>query len=309
MKRFDIVVWNYQRLELFFRNFNKIRNYDPARDRITIVSSSPSTTEMDQVKEFGRSHGVAGRYLPRANRGIDQLARVEYFTGRIGDLEENLSHTYIFQMQDHYLDTETELSRAGPDYGFRIKEDVVPDGIVFDLDRMERLAGQHDLKGFFCDRDSSLFSVGKDTYIAPNGGNFVIRTDAISDESVQRACRRLGRSCDSRWDWAVYAELMWGVIFFQEGERFYDLKRERLFETWDDETFSRSYEPVFHRLRRYYEGSSRAKALARRGLWRMRHPPERLRRTLRARLPGPAFRGLRAIRDALVSRSRDPLSG
>jgi hypothetical protein len=307
-KRFDIVVWNYDRLELFFRNFTKIRNYDPTRDRITVVSSSRSTAEMGKVKEFESSHGVAVRYLPRANRGIDQLARVEYFTGALGDFEENLSHAYIFQMQDHYLDTESDASRAGAEYGFKIKEDVVPNDIVFDLERMEQLGAEYDLKGFFCDRDSSLFSLATGTYIAPNGGNFVIRTDAIRDESVQRACRQLAWSCDNRWDWAVYAELMWGVIFFQEGERFYDLKREKLFETWSDETFSRSYEPVFHRLTRYYEGSSRATTLARKGMWWMRHPPERLRRMLRAGLPAPAYRSLRALRDALVSRSRNPLA-
>jgi hypothetical protein len=290
MNRFDIVVWNYDRLELFFRNFHKIRNFDPVRDRITIVSTSPSMAESHRVEAFEREHKVEMRYLPRRNYGIDQLGRAEYFTGRVGDLDENLSHAYILQMQDHYLDLTSDASRSGPELGFKIKEDVVPDDFAFDLDRMEQLGATHDLKGFFCDRaDPWLFSLAASNYIAPNGGNFTIRTAAVRDEPVQRACRDLMRSCDNRWDWAVYAEFMWGVIFFQEGERFYDLKRDRLFEKWNEEAFSRSYEPIFHRLKRFYDRP----ALVRAVLWRLQDPRTTATTILRFALCDSAYGRLR----------------
>src|SRR5262245_34090324 len=105
MRRFDIVVWNYERVESFLRNFSKIHNYDSARDRITIVSASPSAEEIQRVREFESDHRIEVRYLTRENRGIDQLARAQYLSGTIGSLGANLSHAYIFQMQDHYLDT------------------------------------------------------------------------------------------------------------------------------------------------------------------------------------------------------------
>jgi len=261
--RFDIVVWNFERVELFLDNFTRIRNFDPRRDRLTIVSASPSAAEDRRIRLFEDEHQLRVRFLTRRNRGIDQLARAEYFTGTVGDLQDNLSHTYIFQMQDHYLDTSTDSSRWGPELRFETKGDVVPDGASFDLDRMEWLAVEHDLKGFFCDRDDPCFiALEGRRYVAPNGGNFAIRSDAVRDPSAQDACRRLMRSCDDTYTWALYAEFMWGLTFFPEGERFYDLKRERLFEAWDLENFQ-DFPLDFHRLKTYYERPALARALIR----------------------------------------------
>ena len=237
-RRFDVVVLNYKRLRSFLGNFHRIRAFDPSRDRITVLSCSPSVAESEDVREFERSHGLSVRYLTRENRGIDQLARAEYFTGAVGSLEENLAYAYICQMQDHYLDPEDPGSRWGPELGYGTKGDVVPDGIVFDLDAMELLAREHDLAGFFCDRnDPSFISIEGRRSVAPSGGNFVIRTDLVAAADAQTACRRLIDVCDDTYAWAVYAEFKWGPIYFGEGRRFYDLKRERVFERWDPEEF------------------------------------------------------------------------
>ena len=237
-RRFDVVVLNYKRLRSFLGNFHRIRAFDPSRDRITVLSCSPSAAEDEDVREFERRHDLSVRYLTRENRGIDQLARAEYFTGAVGSLDENLAYTYIFQMQDHYLDAEDPGSRWGPELGYGTKGDVVPDGVVFDLDAMEQLAREHDLAGFFCDRNNPSFisNEGRRS-VAPSGGNFVIRTDLVAEADAQLACRRLVDVCDDTYAWAVYAEFKWGPIFFREGRRFYDLKRERLFERWGPEEF------------------------------------------------------------------------
>jgi hypothetical protein len=265
MGRFDIVVWNFERLESFFANFDKVRNYDPSRDRITIVSSSPSLSETQLIRRFEDHHQLAVRYLTRSNRGMDQLARAEYFTGTVGSMDKNLSHAYIFQMQDHYLDTTSEVSNWGPAHDFEIKPDVIPDGALFDLDRMENLAVRYDLQGFFCDRrDPPFFSLAGRNYIAPTGANFVIRSEAVRDESVQQACRQLIRSCEHRYIWCQYAEFSWGFLFFQEGQRFYDLKRERLFEAWDETDFG--FDPTgndFPRLMKYYSHAPQVRHMIR----------------------------------------------
>jgi hypothetical protein len=251
-RRFDIVVLTYERLRSFLGNFYRIRAFDPARDRITIVSCSPSAAEAEEVREFEREHGVSVRYLTRENRGIDQLARAEYFTGAVGSLEENLAYDYIFQMQDHYLDPIDPGSRWGPELGFGTKGDVVPDGVVFDLDAMEDVAGEYDLAGFFCDRnDPSFMSIGEQRYVAPSGGNFVIRTDLVAEPDVRSACRRLIDVCDDTYTWAVYAEFAWGPIFFREGRRFYDLKRQRLFERWEPEDFYHPPDDIAKLIRRF----------------------------------------------------------
>jgi hypothetical protein len=262
-RRFDVVVLTYNRLYSFLGNFNRIHAFDPTRDRITIVSCSPSAAEAEEVRKFERERGLSVRYLTRENRGIDQLARAEYFTGVVGNLEQNLSYAYIFQMQDHYLDPEDPGSRWGPGLDFRMKGDVVPEGVVFDLDAMEDLAREHNVAGFFCDRnDPSFISLEGRRYVAPNGGNFVIRTDLVAEPDVQAACRRLIDVCDDTYAWAVYVEFSWGPIFFQEGRRFYDLKRKRLFERWESEDFYHPPDDV-PKLKRRFEGPPVRRAVIR----------------------------------------------
>jgi hypothetical protein len=262
-RRFDIVVLNYRRLRSFLGNFHRIRAFAPSRDRITVLSCSPSTAEADLVRDFERRHGLSVRYLTRENRGIDQLARAEYFTGAAGSLEENLAYAYIFHMQDHYLDPEDSGSRWGPELGFGTKGDVVPDGVVFDLDAMEQLAQEHNLAGFFCDRnDPSFISIEGRRYVAPSGGNFAIRTDLVAEPDAQTACRSVIDACDDTYAWAVYAEFNWGPIFFREGRRFYDLKRERLFERWAPDDFYHPPDDI-PKLKRRFEGPPVRRAVMR----------------------------------------------
>lgn len=234
-RRFDICVWNYKRLDLFLDNWERIQNFRPDRDRLTVGSCSPSDEETALIRAFEERTGVAVRYLLRENRGIDQLARCDYFTGRVGSFEDNLSYAFIFQMQEHYLDTESSASRW--EHG-SLKSDTVPDGQVFDLDEMERLAVEHDLHGFFADRANPCHvELDGKRYIAPCGGNYTIRTDLIALPEAQEAFHHLIRTCDDTYSWAVYAEFKWGPIFFHEGRRFWDLKRDRLYDRFPRDEF------------------------------------------------------------------------
>lgn len=238
MSRFDVVVLNHERLQLFLRNFERIRNFRPERDRVTVISCSPSPQETELVRAFEAEHGFEVRYLTRENRGIDQLARAEYFAGAVGSLEENLRHRFIFQFQEHYLDTQDPSSRWGEEESFRVKGDVVPDDVVFDFDEMERLADEHDLDGFFADRNNPCFmELDGSRYVAPCGGNFTIATRLVGTPEVQEAVRTVIRTCDDSYRWALYAEFMWGPVFFHEGRRFYDLKRNRQYTEWERDEF------------------------------------------------------------------------
>jgi hypothetical protein len=248
-RRFDLCVWNYKRLDLFLDNFERIENFDAERDRITVASCSPSAEESERIRAFERSSGLQVRYLTRENRGIDQLARCDYFTGRVGSIEDNLSYAYIFQMQEHYLDTESTASRWEDG---SLKSDTVPDGQVFDLDRMERLAAEHDLHGFFADRANPCYvEVEGKRYVAPCGGNYAVRTDLVARPEAQEAFEHLIRTCDDSYSWAVYAEFKWGPIFFHEGRRFWDLKRDRLYDRWSRDEFYVAPDDYPALMRRY----------------------------------------------------------
>jgi hypothetical protein len=305
--RFDIVVFNFRRLELFTNNFDRIRNFDRLRDRVTIVSASPSPAEADHIERFEEQQRLKVRYLTRHNRGYAELARAEYFTGVVGSLEQNLSHEYLFQMQDHYLDTESAASRYSPEvgerlrratgnleYDFSVKEDVVPDDAVFDLSKIEHLAHAYDVKAFFYDRaNPCFFSFGEERFVSPCGANFVIRSRDVDDETVQKACRDLIRSCDGTYDWSLYAESVWGMTFFQEGGRYYDLKRNRLFRTWNRDDFYLAAVD-YAGLKRFYERPAPIRALIR----AYRQPRWAASTVLRRALPAKAYRGLRdAYRD------------
>jgi hypothetical protein len=252
MPRFDVVVLNHKRLELFLRNFERIRNFRPECDRVTVISCSPSPQETELIRAFEAEHGFEVRYLTRENRGIDQLARAEYFAGEVGSLEENLRHRFIFQCQEHYLDTEDPSSRWGEEEGFRVKGDVVPDDVIFDFDVMEGLADEHDLDGFFADRNNPCFiELDGSRYIAPGGGNFTIATRVLGAPAVQEAVRTVIRTCDDSYTWALYAEYMWGVVFFHEGRRFCDLKRNRIYAEWDRDEFYIGPEDYAALMRRF----------------------------------------------------------
>ena len=106
----------------------------------------------------------------------------------------------------------------GAELGFVMKGDVVPAGIIFDLDSMETLAWEHDLAGFFCDRnDPSVVSIEDLRYVAPSGGNFVIRTDLVAVADAQAMCRRLIDVCDDTYAWAVYTEFQLGADLLPRG--------------------------------------------------------------------------------------------
>src|SRR5262245_1456037 len=101
MKRFNIVVLNYKRLDAFINNFHKLTNLSKNLDRITVLSASPSDEEQLALERLQKNTGIQVKYIPRNNFGIDQYARVEYFTGKLESLSELYDFEYIFQFQDH----------------------------------------------------------------------------------------------------------------------------------------------------------------------------------------------------------------
>lgn len=93
--------------------------------------------------------------------------------------------------------------------------------------------------------------IGSRRYISPNGGNFIVRSSEIRDSLVYSLCQSLRRVCDESYAWAVYVEFMWGAAFFEEGQKFYDIKRDRIFSTWDRDLFYISPDK-FPTLHAYY---------------------------------------------------------
>ena len=251
--RFDIVVFNYQKLGSFFTNFRKIINFDMERDRITVVSCSPDVSEQIAIEEYVRQ-GYKVRYLTRQNFGMAEYARLEYFSRycKYNDFD----YTFTFQMQDHYLDMESPFSRWGEELDFRVKGDVIPDGTVFDLDMLEQLFIEERIDCVYCDRNNPCyFEFAGERFIAPNGANFIFRTALLADEQLQVIISELMLTCDNTYDWAVFMEFVYGILFFQEGKYIFDLKRNQTITSYDINQFNIAPCNFSYQYNKYTQGN------------------------------------------------------
>ena len=124
-------------------------------------------------------------------------------------------------MQDHYLDLKNPCSKWGGDFNYSIKGDVCPDNVTFDLNEIENLFESNLLSTLYADRGKPMkFAVGNRMFIAPDGGNFFLRTSLILP--LRTKFRLLSKTCDGSYDWALFMEYYWGELFFEEGSKSYD---------------------------------------------------------------------------------------
>ncbi len=253
MWRFDVVVVNYKRLDAFFANWDRIQHFDPGCDRLTIVSCSPSAEEQARIAAFEDARKVPVRYLVRRNYGADSGARLDYFTGSTGTLEQNLDAEWTMQMQEHYLAPADSSARWGPEFGGRVKGDIVPDHVRFDLDHLYRRAADENLDGMFADRlGPHRIVLGDRTYLSPNGANFIIATRHLRSPTAQEYFRQLLIRGDGSKRWGVYVEYALGRVCFPEGRRVLDIATGRVWDRWPADQFGQA-NPEYRRLTRLYE--------------------------------------------------------
>ena len=118
-------------------------------------------------------------------------------------------------MQEHYLDTTSDYSKWGKELDYKIKGDVVPESIFFDLDEIEKILEVTGANLLFCDRNNPCFFVTNGTkYIAPNGGNFLLRS-SILKENIHKI-RFLKSTFENTYSWAVFCEYFGGGNIFSK---------------------------------------------------------------------------------------------
>ena len=233
MFRFDVVILNYNRLYCFFNNFGRICGFDKDRDRITCVTSSASKEEKQFFYDFCKTNCIKNyRYIAHRNFGMAEKARLDFFSGKTGGVD-NFNSEYVFQMQEHYLAIDDPCSIWGADYNYAVKGDVVPDNVLFDLDEIEKLFKNHNLSTLYADRGKPMvYAIGNKWFIAPNGGNFIVRTELLP--SLKKIFMRLRATCDGTYHWALFMEYFWGELFFEEGSKTYDYEHRQLFSNYRD---------------------------------------------------------------------------
>ena len=234
--RFDILILNFQRIGLFFDNFHKLKNFDPARDRIVVLDCSQNIErEQGIVEAFARERGwvVGGPelvFVPRTNWGIDQGGRVDYL-GAL--LQDPAPAPYIWQFQEHYLDNTSDYSRCPPSSGAlagTVKEDVIPDGAVLDLDLSERAFADPEVSVVFASRNGVGVFRHTDgrSWFYSDGANLGFRTSAARSAFSQSLLDDYRIVFDGSYRWALFIEFEFGNRL--SNGAWFDLMRERTFE-------------------------------------------------------------------------------
>src|SRR5580700_1621269 len=106
MKRFDIVVANFKKIEYFYENFSKLRHFDPQNDRIIVLDCSPTRGEqLSKLAKFCQTAGLTKSllFIARKNWLFNHGAQLDYINYLNSLVIERPQLCYF--MQEHYLDT------------------------------------------------------------------------------------------------------------------------------------------------------------------------------------------------------------
>ena len=215
MLRFHIVVFNYERISSFLDNFDKLRNFDPRRDRLIVLDCSDNRqSEMRKVVAFAKQRGwTLGQeveVVTRRNWGIDQGARVDY----VSSLRNSGSQPqFIWQFQEHYLDLDSAWSFWSndlPGIGGQLKGDVIPDDFEIDLDVCERIyLDNPSVAVIYADREKvGVFTRedGGESFYA-DGANFSVRTTDFIQAFPPDILDSYKALYDGSYEWSLFMEL------------------------------------------------------------------------------------------------------
>jgi len=285
--RFDIVVFNFERIISFLENFHRIKNFRPGEDRLLILDCSVNfRAEREKVIEFANSRGWSVgkeiQFVRRRNWGIDQGGRVDYLAGltRATDLPQ-----YIWQFQEHYLDLYSDWSKwpaISGEVSGRLKEDTIPDNFFLDLDLCERIYEEDpSVAVLYADRAKlGVFrhADGKETFFA-DGANFSVRTRSAAEAFPENVVDAYQAIYDGTYEWALFMELDLCARLTGEDRLWHDLVTHQQFDSVaalkarEDEsgtTLHQSSEPFYGDLFAKYEARLIA-VLSERQSWRKIH--------------------------------------
>jgi hypothetical protein len=264
--RFHVVVVNFERIASFLDNAGKLQNFRPDRDRLIVLDCSINHAAQKQaVEEFARKRGWTARVAQRKNWGIDQGARVDYFTAlrKMKDPPK-----FIWQFQEHYLDLESPWSiwpSDMPKIGGQLKEDTIPDGLQIDLDRCERVYEENpEVSVLYADRAKlGIFTHddGNEWFYA-DGANFSVRSADVLDVFPPDVLSTYKSIYDGSYNWTLFMEMdicrrltrpgtQWYDLV--TGEHFADPQELRRVETEKQVSLHQDAEPFYSSLYRTYE--------------------------------------------------------
>jgi hypothetical protein len=225
--RFHVVVLNFERIASFLDNADKIQNFRPDRDRLIVLDCSINhAAQKHAVTEFAKQRGWTALVLQRKNWGIDQGARVDYFTAL-----RKMKHPpkFIWQFQEHYLDLESPWSiwpSDMPQIGGQLKQDVLPDDFRIDLDRCERVYQENrEASVLYADRAKLGIFTHDDGngWFYADGANFSVRTNHVLDAFPPDVLSTYRSIYDGSYNWTLFMEMDICRRLTHPGRHWFDL--------------------------------------------------------------------------------------
>ena len=225
--RFHVVVLNFERISSFLDNADKIQNFRSDRDRLIVLDCSINHAAQKQaVADFARKRGWIARVVQRKNWGIDQGARIDYFTAL---RKMRRPPKFIWQFQEHYLDLKSPWSiwpSEMPKIGGHLKEDTVPDDFQIDLDQCERIYEEHaEVSVLYADRAKlGIFTHddGNEWFYA-DGANFSVRSRDVLDLFSPDVLSTYKSIYDGSYQWTLFMEMDICRRLTRRGRKWYDL--------------------------------------------------------------------------------------
>jgi hypothetical protein len=229
--RFDIVVSNYEKIDLFLDNISKIKNFDRNLDRIVIMDCSDDPSrELEKLANFKFFSEYKFIFFSRRNWNLNHGAQLDY----VWLINNNAisQSQYIFFMQEHYLNTE-----------ILVKSDTIPDGQILDLHLIEGRFNKDPRQVVFNSRFGfrvsamptyTPFDDYKNMECFPisfvvDGGNFFIVSEYLQAYFKNR--EYLIKQGNGRYSFCHVWETRLTKIFYEDGFSFFELSRGLSFST------------------------------------------------------------------------------
>ncbi|HEU4711490.1 MAG TPA: methyltransferase, TIGR04325 family [Pyrinomonadaceae bacterium] len=263
--RFHVVVLNFERIASFLDNSDKLLNFSPDRDRLIVLDCSVNHDSQKQlVLDFARERGWKAKVIRRKNWGIDQGARVDYFSAL-----RKMQHPprFIWQFQEHYLDLESPWSiwpKDHPQFAGQLKQDTIPDDLAIDLDRCEEIYDDNSVSVLYADRAKlGIFThVDGNEWFYADGANFSARTSDVLDVFQPEVLSTYASIYDGSYNWTLFMEMdicrrltrpnrRWFDLV--TGEHFADPQDVRRVESEKNVTLHQDAESFYSGLYRTYE--------------------------------------------------------
>ncbi len=264
--RFHVVVFNFERIASFLDHSDKLQNFRPDRDRLIVLDCSNNHASQRQAAlDFAQQRGWNAKVIQRKNWGIDQGARIDYFTAL---RQMRQPPRFIWQFQEHYLDLVSPWSiwpKDQPKIGGQLKEDTIPDDFQIDLDRCEQIYNDHpEVSVLYADRAKlGVFTHddGNEWFFA-DGANFSARTSDVLDVFQPEILSTYKSIFDSSYNWTLFMEMDICRRLTRPGRRWFDLvtgehfadpKDLRRIESEKKVSFHQDAESFYSGLYRTYE--------------------------------------------------------